>query len=577
MIVGYGAAAGPVALELAKAGKSVVALEAGPHRSLATDFARGAMDTLRWHTRAEMIDKPRMGLTFREDSRSVAAPWPQGYAMASTVGGSSVHWSGQSWRFYEEDFRVASTLREMYGDSRKLAHLAADGAAIEDWPITYAEVEPFYDKVERALGIGGWPGNIGGRIRPVRPDEGNPFESPRSRDFPYRPPRDNATDLVFREGALALGLKPFHVPTAFVMDGSWTSSEGIQRAACTYCSFCTGYGCWNGSKSSTLSALLPATESLAGFELRTGCYVTRIVHRDGLATAVVYRDAHGVEHEQRGEVFVLGAYSFQNVRLLLHSGIDGNGQVGRYFLNRAVTDLHAIFPDRILNGWNGPSVQRQGVEEFNGENARELKLRLPDDQFFVRGAFIGSPSQRLPLETYDVHPPDVPSWGAEYKRFLTGSLNRYMGLQLLTEPLPYEDCRLDLDPSHRDEHGMPRCRVTRTVKQNELRMARFVWDRGKEILEAAGAKRIWGSPGATATASSTHDMGGARMGSDPTRSATNRYCQLWTMPNVFVAGGAVAPTISGHNPTQTIWMLSYWLADAIVRGKVDLADSTAFS
>lgn len=575
--MGYGAAAGPVALELARAGRTVVALEAGPHRTVEADFGRAAMDSLRWRTRGELMDGARMGLTFREREQVAAAPWASVYVMAAGVGGSSVHWSGQSWRFYADDFRVESTLRELYGDSGKLGYLAEDGAALADWPITYEELEPFYDRVEHALGIGGWPGNIGGRIRPVNPDEGNPFEAPRARDFPYRPPRDNATDLVFREGALALGLKPFHVPTAFVMDGSWTSSEGVQRPGCTYCSFCTGFGCWNGSKSSTLSALLPPTLEQPGFELRPGCYVTRINHRDGRAVSVTYRDAQGAEQEQPGDLFILAAYSFQNVRLLLCSGVDGGGQVGRYFLNRATTDLHAVFPDRVLNGWNGPSVQRQGVEEYNGENARERKLRLPDDQFFVRGAFIGSPSQRLPLETYDVHPPDVPSWGAAYKRFLTTSLNRYMGLQILTEPLPYEDCRLDLDPDHSDALGMPRCRVTRTVKQNELRMARFMWDRGKELVEAAGATKVWGSRDATAIASSTHDMGGARMGTDPTRSATNRYCQLWTMPNVFVAGGAVAPTISGHNPTQTIWTLSYWLADALVRGKVDPTDATAFT
>jgi len=577
VIIGYGAAAGPVSLELARAGYTVVALEAGPHRKTEVDFVRASMDTLRWRTRGEMIDRQRMALTFRTSERDVATPWNEQYVMGSTVGGSSVHWSGQSWRFYVDDFKVKSTIRELYGSAPGLAHLEADRAAIEDWPITYDEVEPFYDRVEHSLGIGGWPGNIGGRIRPVDPNEGNPYEAPRRRDFPYRPLRDNATDLVFREGALRLGLKPFHVPTAFVMDATWESSEGVRRPGCTYCSFCMGFGCWNGSKTSTLSAILPVAQRLPTFELRARSYVTRIAHRGGRAVSVFYRDENGVEQEQPGDVFVLGAYSFQNVRLLLASGIDGNRQVGKYFVNRARTDLHAIFPGRYLNGWNGPSVQRQGVDDFNGENALEAKLRLPDDALFVRGAFIGSPSQRVPLESYDAHPPDVRSWGASYKRFLSDNLNHYMGLQLLTEALPYEDCYLDLDPTHKDQYGMPFCRVTRMVKQNEIRMARFIWERAKEIVEAAGATRVWGTPDAVPTASSTHDLGGARMGVDPTKSATNRYCQLWTMPNVFVAGGAVIPTISGHNPTQTIWMLSYWLADALVRRKVDLTDATRYT
>ena len=577
VIVGYGAAAGPVSLELARAGQSVVALEAGAHRTAATDFHRGSLDTLRWRTRREMIDGRRMALTFRNAQSEVAAPWNGIYAMASTVGGSSVHWSGQSWRFYADDFRVKSALEERYGRSGRLAHLRADHAALEDWPITYDEVEPFYEKVEYALGIGGWPGNLGGRIRPVHPHEGNPYEAPRKRDFPYRPLRDNATDLVFREGALARGLQPFHVPTGVSMDGAWASTEGVRRPGCTYCSFCTGFGCWNDSKTSTLSALLPAAQQLPHFELRPHCYVTRINHRDGRAVSVSYRNENGVEHEQPGDVFILGAYSFQNVRLLLHSGIDGNGQIGKYFINRATTNLHAIFGHRLLNGWNGPSVQRQGVDDYNGENAMEQKLQLPPEQFFVRGAFIGSPSQRVPLESYDLHPPDVPSWGAAYKRFMSENLNRYMGLQLLTEAMPYEDCTLDLDPNYSDEYGMPYCRVTRSVKQNERRMAHFIWDRAKELVEAAGATKVWGERSATAIASSTHDLGGARMGADPTKSATNRYGQLWSTPNLFVTGGALMPSLGGHNPTQTIWMLSYWLADALLQRKVRLDDSMAYT
>lgn len=577
VIVGYGAAAGPVSLELARAGYSVVVLEAGPHRAASTHFQRGSMDTLRWRARGEMLDRKRMSLTFRTDESQVAEPWASGYVMASGVGGSTVHWSGQSWRFYADDFKVKSTLESLYGGTGKLDYLREDRAAIEDWPISYDEVERFYERVEYALGIGGWPGNIDGRIRPVNPDEGNPFEAPRKRDFPYRPPRDNATDLVFRQGALARGLKPFHPPTGFNMSPEWISSEGVRRPGCTYCSFCTGFGCWNDSKSSSHASLLPVALELSTFELRPSSYVTRVNHRGGRAVSVTYRDERGAEHEQPADIFILGAYSYQNVRLLLHSGIDGNGQVGKYFINRPNTDLHALFPDKHLNGWNGPSVQRQGVDEYNGENAMEAKLRLPDEQFFVRGAFIGSPSQRVPLESYDLHPPDVPSWGAAYKRFMTKSLNHYMGLQLLTEALPYEDCYLDLDPTHKDEYGMPLCRVTRTVKRNEYRMAEFIWDRAKEIVEAAGATKVWGARDAVPIASSTHDLGGARMGADPTKSATNKYCQLWTMPNVFVAGGAVAPTISGHNPTETIWMLSYWLAEALVAHKVDLTSSTRFT
>ena len=574
VVVGYGAAAGPVTLELARAGHSVVVLEKGPMLTTEDDFQRGSLDTLRWITRGAMLPPDQPDLTFRNSENAVAQP--ARYRMASTVGGSSVHWSGQSWRYYVDDFKVKSTINEMYNSEGRLGYLAEDRAAIEDWPIRYEEVEPFYEKVEYNIGVGGWPGNIDGRIRPVNANDGNPYEAPRKKDYPFRPLRDNATDMVFRRGATELGLKPFHVPTAITTE-PWKSAEGVERAGCTYCSFCTGHGCWNGSKSSSLVATLPLAQQLSNFELRPNSNVLKINHRDGRAVSVTYIDEDGIEQEQPGDIFILGAYSFQNVRLLLHSGINGNGQVGKYFMNRASTSIAATWSDLYLNGWNGPAVQRQGLDDFNGENHSEEKLRLPRDQFFVRGAFIGSPSQRLPLESYNIRPNDVPRWGAGYKDFLAENLNKFMALQLLQEPMPYEDGSLDLDPTYRDRNGMPAIRVTRPVKNNERRMARFVYEKAERILRAAGANRVWGSSNPVSVAVSTHDLGGCRMGSDPTKSVTNRYCQMWTMPNIFIGGGAVAPTMSGHNPTETIWMLSYWMADAITRRKVNLNDARAFT
>jgi gluconate 2-dehydrogenase alpha chain len=574
VIVGYGAAGGPIATELAMAGYSVVALERGLHRTTA-EFATNALDTLRWRTRGEMLPTPQeVPLTFRTELDQVAQPI--NYAMADTVGGSSVHWSGQSWRYYEDDFHVKSTVEEMYGAER-LEYLRRDGANLQDWPLTYDDVEPFYDKVEYEIAVGGWPGNINGDIRPVDPAEGNPFEAPRQRDYPFRPLRDNATDLVFREGALNLGLNPFHVPTAITTE-PYTSPLGVERAGCTYCTFCTGFGCWNGSKSSSLVALLPVAEETGNFELRANSHVLRINHENGHATSVEYIDlVTGEHHIQPGEMFYLGAYTYQNVRLLLFSGIESDGQVGKYFINRSGPTLSAIFDDRYLNGYNGPSVQRQGLDDYNGENNAEEKMELSDEDFFIRGAFIGSPSQRTPLETFNAIPPDTARFGLEYKEYLSENLNRYIGLQLLQEPMPYESSYIDLDPNYTDMFGVPAARVQRQAKENEIRMSRYIYQKAYEILEAAGASQIWGRDTPVASGTMTHDCGGLRMGADPSMSVTNRYCQMWEVPNIFIGGGAVLPTMSGHNPTETIWMLSYWTADAIKEGKLNIYNSEDFA
>lgn len=576
VIVGFGAAGGPLATELALAGYSVVALERGPYMTTQRDFAQAQLDTLRWRVRGGLLpDFEDLPFTFRTDENSEARP--ARYIMASMVGGASVHWSGQSWRYFEDDFRVRSTVEELYGADR-LAYLEEDGAALADWPLTYDDVEPFYARVETHVGIGGWPGNIQGNIRPVDPEEGNPFEAPRQADYPFRPLRDNTTNLTFRQGALELGLHPFHVPTA-ITTVPYLSPYGVSRPPCTYCTFCTGHGCWNASKSSSLVSLLPAAQATGNFELRANSNVIRINHENGRATSVEYVDTlTGEHHEQPGDIFYLAAYSYQNVRLLLHSGIDSGGLVGRYFMNRSAPSVHAIFSDRMLNGYNGPAVQRQGLDNYNGEVAFEEKMQLSDDDFFIRGSFIGSPSQRNPLETYDmVAPDDVPDWGLAYKQHVRQNLNRFMSLQFVAEPLPYETGYLDLDPNYTDAYGVPGIRVTRQVHENERRMGRFLYAKGAEIMRAAGASRVWGSDGVEARASTEHDTGGCRMGTDPSTSVTNRYGQMWDIPNLFVGGGALFPSMAGKNPTQTIWMLSYWAADAIENGRVDLTNAEAHS
>lgn len=574
VIIGYGAAGGPISVELAKAGFSVVALERGAHRDT-EDFSGKAFDTLRFVTRREMVPKtPDVPITFRSDLDKVARPAAN--RMANTVGGSSVHWSGQSWRYYEEDFRVKSTIEEMY-DADHLAYLEEDGANIQDWPISYDDLEPFYEKTELHLGIGGFPGNIKGEIRPVDPDEGNPYEAPRQNDFPMRPLRDNATDITFREGALELGLKPFHVATSINTE-PYTNPDGLERPACSYCAFCTSHGCWNNSKSSTLVSLLPTAEQTGNFELRADSHVLRINQENGRAVSVDYIDlVTGEHHTQPGDIFYMGAYTYQNVRLLLHSGITGNDQVGKYFLNRSGPSVSATFDDRFLNGWAGPAVQRQGVDDYNGENRAEEKMQLAKEDFFIRGSFLGSPSQRNPLESYRIHPPEVPTWGREYKEYLTNYLNRFISLQILVEPIAYETSYIDLDPNYTDRFGVPAARIQRQAKQNEERMARFIYEKGVEILQAAGASNVWGNVKPTPVASMTHDCGGLRMGDDPSTSVTNRYGQMWEVPNILVGGGGLFPTLSGHNPTETIWSLAYWTAAAVTESKIDFDDSQAFS
>lgn len=613
LVVGTGAAAGPLAKELVDAGLRVVCLERGPFQRTDPDFAgRNMFDELKIGVRGEMEAKgDDLYLTFRDDPKKVARR--VSYGMRIGVGGAGEHWSGQSWRFYEEDFALRSKVIDGRYKGVDLADiLKNEGASVEDWPIAYAEVEPFYEKVEYEIGVGGRAGVLStdgsldrakARLFDNRQltggqdteEGGNIFEGVRRSPYPFAPLRDNQIDITFRKTALEMGLSSFHVPTAITTD-VWTSDLGVRRAGCSYCVFCTGYGCWNGSKSSVLSAILPYLEQKANFEVRPFCDAFRVNTSDAgrgrkIAASVDYFDAAGRVVRQPARIVVLAAYSFQNARILLNSGLDGNVTgtdevfVGKYFLNRpGGASAHVVFDTHVLNGYSGPAVQRRGCEHFNGENAAEIKLKelLAKKQFFLRGAFVGSPSQRLPMSVASsAVPPGAPSWGAAYKSHLRKAFIRYTNLQLLLEPLPYEDKRLDLDPTHKDARGIPVCRVTNPPHENERRMVRFIGEKGREILRQAtkmfGGGHVWGGTNVTMSALMTHDTGGTRMGASPAMSVTNRYGQMWQVANLFPVGGSLFPSMSGHNPTETIWMLSAWVGSAIAQKRVDLEDAERFS
>jgi len=612
LVVGTGAAAAPLAKELVDTGFQVVCLERGPFQRINPDFAgRNMFDELKIAYRRDMQPQGRdLYVTFRDDLKKKATPRP--YRMRVGVGGSIEHWAGQSWRFYEEDFALRSqVIEDRYRDLDLSDLLKNEGASVQDWPLTYKEVEPFYEKIEYEVGVGGRPGVLStngtldrsqarlfdsrklGRGQDTE-QGGNIFEAVRRKGYPFPPLRDNQIDITFRNTIREMGLSSFHVPTA-ITNETWTSELGVDRAGCSYCVFCAGYGCWNGSKSSTLSAFLPYLEKKNNFSVRTFCDVFRVNTKDAgkgrkLATSVDYFDASGTVVRQPARIVILAAYPFQTTRILLNSGIDGNLTksdevlVGKYFMNRQEgATANVAFDSHVLNGYGGPAVQRRGCEHFNGENFSEIKLKelLPKGQFFLRGAFIGSPSQWLPILVSNMTPPNIPSWGTDYKEYLRKGFSRFMGLQLLVEPLPYEDKQLDLDPTHKDRHGIPICRITNPPHENERRMVQFIGQKGQEILTQAtrlfGGGQVWGESSVRMAHMMTHDTGGTRMGSSPDNSVTNRYGQMWQVPNLFPVGGSLFPSMSGHNPTQTIWMLSSWVGSAIAQKCVDFENSERLS
>jgi gluconate 2-dehydrogenase alpha chain len=292
----------------------------------------------------------------------------------------------------------------------------------------------------------------------------------------------------------------------------------------------------------------------------------RIITDDrGDATGVEYLGPGGISF-QPASVVILASYTFENVRVLLLSrsqsfpnGLGNNaGQVGRYYMARQTPSVSGVFEGRRLNRFTGPSAQGQTIDDFNADNFDHTDLG------FIRGGRITAPNNFPPIVNSSVVPPDVPRWGRPYKAFLGRCYNSIATLMVDSETLPYDANFLELDPEVRDPLGVPVVRITFDIYDNERHALTFLQDRAGQLLTSMGADRIWRTP-LSVHAFSTHDVGGTRMGTDPSRSVVDSFGRIHDAPNVFILGGSTFPTHGGLNPTLTMQALALRSAKHIAR------------
>ncbi len=540
-IVGLGGAGAIAAYGLAAAGRQVLALEAGPARTgreYVMDELESSMVRNPWGATKFNQEVP----TWRRNASSSRSRTPYTQRMANGVGGSSLAYATISFRYHPDDFRVQTTTLGRYGPEA-----LPQGTDVTDWPLSYDDLEPYYDMLEQLLGVSGLAGNLRGRPQAG----GNPFEGPRQRPYPLPPLRTSGLGMLFHEAAANAGYHPFPIPAAIL------SEPYDGRMACTYCSFCTRQGCHVGAKGNTLVTVLPRALATGHLEVRTGCRVLRVTMDErGEATGVEYLGPDGIGF-QPARVVILASYTFENVRLLLLSrsprfpnGLGNNaGQVGRYYMARQTLSVSGIFGGRRLNRFTGPSAQGQTIDDFNADNFDHTGLG------FIGGGRITAPNGFPPIVNSLIVPPDVPRWGRAYKAFLARYYNSIATLTVDAETLPYEANFLDLDPEVRDPLGVPVVRITFDIHDNERRALTFLQDRAGPLLTDMGAERTWRTP-ISVHAFTTHDVGGTRMGTDPSRSVVDSYCRIHDAPNVFVLGGSTFPTQSGLNPTLTMQALA---------------------
>ncbi len=599
--VGAGWTAGILAQQLTDAGLEIVSLEAGPARWANDDFEHNH-DSLRYTIRkAMMFNLRRETWTWRPNTSSPALPMRQygSFHPGQGIGGAGIHWAAQHWRFYPHVFNWRTRITERYGEDK-----IPEEMTLQDWAVTYDELEKYYDQADYDIGISGQTGNLNGQIM----EGGNPYEGYRSRPYPLPPLVRSLHADMFSHACHDLGYTPFPQPAA-ILSEAYRDISGRERSGCIYCGFCTRFGCEVDAKASSVVSHIPLALSTGRYEIRTNSKVTRVnLNDDGLATGVTYIDLlTGEEHQQPADIVILSAYTLSNVRLMLlssnqaHPNGLGNdrGQVGKNYTYQIVGgNAVGLFEGQRFNQYMGNSCLQDLIQDFNDDNFDHSDLD------FIGGAGIGcGGGEREPVSSVLTMPvtdmsangsendedsdgnfgsrirPPVANelgsnagtgteWGQQWKENLRNNWDSFVGIGIQGSSMPYGDHRLDLDPNYTDELGKPLLRITFDWRENDYNMYRFIAEKSREIMETMNPTRAWYtnelSPYNIHSYGSTHCTGGAIMGSSPDNSATNKYGQVWDTPNVFVTGAALFPQNPGMNPTGTVIALAYWQA-AIIR------------
>jgi gluconate 2-dehydrogenase alpha chain len=572
--VGAGWTAGILAQKLTAAGYDVVSLERGPERWADPDFTHNH-DSLRYSMRYEMmVDISRETWTWRPNPDAPSLPMRQygSFHPGEGLGGAGAHWSAMTWRFLPTDFAYRRHHVDRYGEDK-----LPEGNRIQDWPISYDELEPYYDAWEYDTGVSGRAGNLNGVIL----EGGNPFEGPRARPYPLPPLETTIPADMFADAASSLGLHPFPQPSS-ILSQAYVDISGRSRSGCLYCGFCTRYGCEVDAKSSAFTAHIPLAFATGRYEIRYGASVVRIdTDSNGLATGLTYIDRAGREHKQPADVVILSGYTLTNVRLLLlsqsdrHPGGVGNDRdmVGKnYTYQHWTSPVTGVFEGRRFNMFMGNTSTINVIFDYNGDVFDHTDLD------FVGGAkvFCGN-GERSPLtaindvlatpQSGEGNDGGANGWGQAWKENLKRNWDAFVPITIEGESLPYEDQFLDLDPNYTDIYGLPLLRITFDWHENDYNMYRFLAQRCIEIMNEMDPSFTEEEPELEPynihEYQSTHNTGGAIMGVDPDTSVTNKYGQVWDTPNVFVTGAALYPQNPGANPTGTLAALAYMTGDAL--------------
>jgi choline dehydrogenase-like flavoprotein len=501
VIVGSGAGGGTLGSELARKGVKTLILEAGKRYEI-EDFVNDE-----WASFLQLAwsDMRTTSGTWRvhKDFPNLPA-W-----IVKAVGGSTIHWAGASLRFQEHEFKARSTYGEIAG------------ANLHDWPITLADIEPYYAKAEDKMGV------------------------TRTNNIPGLPGSNNFK--VLEAGAKKCGYKEVHTGRMAI-----NSEPRDGRGSCQQIGFCF-QGCKSGAKWSTLYAEIPKGEATGNLEVRPESYVLKIEHdAAGKVSGVVYVDKDGNTQRQKARIVCVAGNSIESPRLLLNSAsskfpeglANSSGQVGRNYMRHMTASVYAVF-DRPVHMFRGTTMA--GI-------VRDESINDPK-RGFAGGYELETLSLGLPFMAAFLNPG---AWGREFSTAID-SYENMAGLWIVGEDMPQEKNGVTLDKTAKDKYGMPVASVHFDDHPNDTAMRQHAWGRGRAIYEAVGATRVFPTP----PYPSTHNLGTNRMSEKPSDGVVNKWGQAHDIANLFVSDGSQFTTGGAENPTLTIVALAIRQADYI--------------
>jgi choline dehydrogenase-like flavoprotein len=501
VIVGSGAGGGTLANELTQKGMKVVLLEAGARQSPATfeNLEWPAFDQLAW------LDKRTTSGTWR-----VAKDFPNLPAwICKTVGGTTTHWAGASLRFQEHELKARTT------------YSGIKNANLLDWPISLADLEPYYAKAEYKMGV------------------------TRTNDIPGLPGNNNFK--VMYNGATKLGYKTCSTGRMAI-----NSRPRDGRSSCWQMGFCF-QGCKSGAKWSTLYTEIPKAEATGKLEVRPESMALQIQHNDkGKVTGVLYADKDGAHHFQKARVVCVACNSIESPRLLLNSAsstyqhglANSSGQVGRNYMRHTTGSVFGIFKEPV-HFYRGTVMA--GIIQDEAE--------LNTKRGFTGGFEFETISLGLPFTAAFLNPG---AWGRDYTRQLEQYPNM-AAMWIVGEDMPQETNAVTLHPTEKDTWGLPIPNVHYDDHENDIAMRNYAFERGAALYDAVGAVQTVKVP----PYPSTHNLGTCRMSQSPRDGVCNKHGQTHDIKNLFISDGSQYTTSAAENPTLTIVTLAIRQADYI--------------